>query len=95
MSKMQASGSPIEMLKANHIFYWAANKDYNKGNGLQARLYLAVGAEAMLTYNLWTDIRINNGAKNTVIDFVYKNSEGPMIGEFPEALFYSIHWIRW
>ena len=45
----------------------------------------------MLTYNLWTDIRINNGAKDTVIDFVYKNSEGPMIGEFPEALFYSIH----
>ena len=37
---------------------------------LQSDLYLAVGADVMIKYNLWIDVGLKNGAKSTVIDFV-------------------------
>ena len=39
----------------------------------------------MIKSNLWTDVGLNNGAKSTVIDFVYKNAEGPRSGKMAIA----------
>ena len=39
----------------------------------------------MLTSNLWTDVGIQNCAKVAVIDFVYKNDEGPRSGKLTES----------
>ena len=41
----------------------------------------------MFTSNLWTYVGIQNGAKGTVIDFVYKNAECPRSGKWTEAVF--------
>ena len=40
----------------------------------------------MLTSNLWTYVEIQNGAKGTIIDFVYKNAECPRSGKLTEAV---------
>jgi len=48
-----------------------------EAGGLQAELYLACGAEVMLTSNLWTDVGLHNGARGKVVDIVYKTSTGP------------------
>jgi len=41
-----------------------------KADGLQAELYLACGAEVMLTSNLWADVDLHNGAKDKLVDIV-------------------------
>ena len=39
----------------------------------------------MIKSNLWTDVGLNNGAKSTVIDFFYKNTEVPRSVKLTEA----------
>ena len=39
----------------------------------------------MIKSNLSIDVGLNNGAKSTVIDFVYKNAEGPRSGKLTES----------
>ena len=45
----------------------------------------------MLTYNLWTDVGLKNGAKVTVIDFIYNNNEDPRSGKLKEAVVFQFH----
>ena len=40
----------------------------------------------MLTSNLWTEVGLHNGAKGTVVDLVYTNSEGLRNGGVPESV---------
>ena len=61
----------------------AANWDSKQSNGLRDDFYLTAVAEFMLSYILWTDVRIHNGGKGTVLGFIYKNYVGPRSGEFP------------
>ena len=56
-----------------------------KQNFLQADLYLDVGAEVILTSNLWSDVRLKSGDKVTVVDFFYNNAEGPRSGKLIET----------
>ena len=54
-----------------------------------AQLYLAVGAEVMLTSNLWTEVGLHNRAKGKVVDIVYKHATGPRVNNgktLPEAI---------
>ena len=39
----------------------------------------------MLTSNSWTYVGLQNDAKGAVIDFVYKNAEGPRSGKMAKA----------
>ena len=86
MSKFQALVYPISMLKAKHNLSQVANWYSNETNSLQSHLCLTAVADLMLPYNLWIDVGLHNGNKDTVIGFVYNNSEGPRSGEFPEAV---------
>ena len=59
-----------------------------------AQLYLAVGAEVILTSNLWTEVGLHNRAKGKVVDIVYKNAAGPRINNgknLPEAIVVKFH----
>ena len=48
-------------------------------------LYFSVGADFMLISNLWTEVVLHNGAKVTVVDFMYTGSEGTRNGGVPET----------
>ena len=41
------------------------------------QLYLVIGSESILPYNLWVDVGMNNGAKKKVVDFVYNYDKEP------------------
>ena len=48
----------------------------SEANNLKAVLYLSIGIYDMLTSNLWNGFGLHNGAKVTIVDFVYTHSEG-------------------
>ena len=72
-----------------HIFLIYAKydkRDSSEENNFKAVLYLSVGADVILTSKLWNEVELHNGAKGTVIDFVYTDSEGTRNGGAPEAV---------
>ena len=67
---MKRLNKAIAVIKARHLRGAHAISSDNMG-GLEAVVYLAKGANVMLTMNLWTDVGLCNGALGTVIDFIY------------------------
>ena len=55
-------------------------------NNLKAALYLSIGADVLLTLNLWTEVGLDNHTKGTVLYFLYTYSEGPRNGGVPKAV---------
>ena len=53
---------------------------------MKSVLYFSVGVDGMLTSNLWTEVGLSNITRGTVLDFVYKDSEGTINGGVPEAV---------
>lgn len=51
--------------------------DQTEAGGLHAELYLACGAEVMLTSNLLADVGLHYSAKGKVMDLVYYTSNLP------------------
>ena len=49
-------------------------RDSIEANNLKDVLYLSVGAYVMLISNMWTEVGLHNGAKGTVVYFVYTDS---------------------
>ena len=54
-----------------------SSKHSKEANGLYYCLYLAKGADIMLTSILWNPVGLHNGARGKVIDDVYMYSDGP------------------
>ncbi|CAH3037341.1 unnamed protein product, partial [Pocillopora meandrina] len=52
--------------------------------GLEPCVFLAKGAQVMLTMNLWTDVGLCNGATGTAIDFIYADNHQPP--DLPQAV---------
>ena len=86
MSRLQTLESPIAKLKLCHNCSEAKKKYPQEANGLHAYLYLAKGADVMLTSKIWTPIGLHNGARGKVIDFAYMNSDGTRSQTLPEAV---------
>ena len=77
MKNLIGLDSPIAKLTATHKNGSAEKRDLTEANGLMLKLYLAVGDEVMLTFNLWVDVGFHNGANGKVVDFVYKHADRP------------------
>ena len=89
MKNLIGFDSPIYKLTATHKNGGAEKLDLTEANGLMLKLYLAVGDEVMLTFNLWVDVGFHNGANGKVVDFVYKHADRPRTKngkEFTEAV---------
>ena len=69
MHKMIVLDSPISKLTAMHNNEDSGKRGLTEANGLMPQLYLVVGAEFVLTYNLWVDVGFHNGAKGKVVEF--------------------------
>ena len=46
-------------------------------SGLEPVIFLAKGAEVVLTMNLWTDVGLCNWAAGTIVDFIYADNKQP------------------
>ena len=86
MSRLQTLESPGAKLQARHNCLEAKKKYSQEVNGLHSCLYLAKGADVLLTSNLWTPVGFHNGDRGKVLDFVYMNSNGPRSQTFQRLL---------
>ena len=77
MSRLQSLEISIAKLKSRHNFSEAKKKHPQEANGSHSCLYLAKGADIMLTSNLWDHAVLHNGARGTFLIFFYMNSDGP------------------
>ena len=68
---------PIAKLQARHNCSEAKRKYSQEANDLHSCLYLARGADLMLTSNLWTPVGLYNGARWKVIYSFHVNLYGP------------------
>ena len=76
----------ITRIKPRHNYAKAAKRESIQANNLKAVLYLSVVADVVLTSNLWNEVGLHNGAKVTVVYFVYTDSEGSINGGGIEAV---------
>ena len=70
MKKLNGLNKSTTKIIADHNNGDAEKLDYSEANGLMDKLYLAVGAEVMLTSNLWVSVGFHNGYKVKVVYFV-------------------------
>ena len=77
VTKLRASGQPIATVKAIHTGPNASKASPDDAAGLDPVVCIAHGARVMLTSNLWTGVRLVNGAMGTVIAICYKSGQAP------------------
>ena len=70
MKKLNGLNKSTTKIIADHNNGDVEKLDYSEANGLMDKLYLAVGAEVMLTSNLWVSVGFHNGYKVKVVYFV-------------------------
>ena len=86
MAKLVELGTAVSKLKAVNNCAKVAKQNSNDAMGLRSVLYLAEGAEVMITSNIWAEAGLHNGAKILVIYFVHQYANGPRNGDLPEAV---------
>ena len=82
--KLSALHNPIARVNARHSSDLAKKASPDEMAGLEPCVFLAKGAQVMLTMNLWTDVGLCNGATGTVIDFIYADNHQPP--DLPQAV---------
>ena len=81
--KLSALHNPIARVNARHSSD-LAKASPDEMAGLEPCVFLAKGAQVMLTMNFWTDVGLCNGATGTVIDFIYADNHQPP--DLPQAV---------
>ena len=71
MAKLVALGTAVAKLKSVNYCAKVAKQNSNDAMGLPSVLYLAEGAEVMITSNIWAETGLHNGARRRVIYFVH------------------------
>ena len=77
VSKLHANGQPIAFIKAIHTGPNASKASCDDASGLEAIIYIAHDARAMLTSNLWTEVGLVNGAMGTIKAICFQNGKAP------------------
>ena len=86
MRNLKDNGKTITRIKDKNNCAKFSKRDSSEANNLKAVLYLSVVADVVLTSNLWNEVGLHNGAKVTVVYFVYTDSEGSINGGGIEAV---------
>ena len=68
---------PIAMVKTIHNCATAASAKPNDTGGLYPILFVAEGANVMLTANLWQQVGFCNGAAGTIHSILYGQNQSP------------------
>jgi len=69
--------TPIVRIHAINSCSVAANASSDDAGGLETVLLLAKGAKVMLSYNIWQQAGLCNGATGNISDFLYTNGNKP------------------
>ena len=64
MINLKGTGKPITQIKARHNCAKCFKRYSSAKNNFKAVLYFSVGADAVLTSNLWTEVVLQNSAKH-------------------------------
>ena len=79
ISSLHQLGTPVAAIKAVHssAAAAAAAAQSDEAGGLEPVVFLANGAKAMLTANLWPEVGLCNGAAGTVASILFAEGHHP------------------
>lgn len=78
IQRLRANGEPVATIKAIHSGPNAAKASSDEASGLEPVLSIAHGARVMLTFNLWVNTGLVNGAMRTVVAICYQTGGPPL-----------------
>jgi hypothetical protein len=67
----------IKILAAINCSQDAEKVTEEKADNLLNRMYVCIGAQVMLSTNLWTDMELVNGSIRTVVDLTWEAGQDP------------------
>ena len=88
--RLDELGEPVACINARHSPDAAKKIDADLFNGLEPSIFLAKGANVMLTLNLWTSVGLCNGICGIVKHIIYQVNQSPpnlpigVMIEFPD-----------
>ncbi len=73
LHRIKDLGWPITLLEANNTSQAGKLCSSDQFRGLCNHIYLAIGANIVVTANIWKRAGITNGSKGRVVDIIYRN----------------------
>merc|ERR1712020_749361 len=70
-------GTPVAVIRSENKGKGAASADANNAQGLHKDLMIARGSQVLLTWNLWQEAGLTNGARGTVKYIIYTKGKKP------------------